>query len=136
MLAARLGVLVEDLPGILGIGRRTLFECRSADSAVSGKSWAKLALAEERAGIASSQHEAGAGLHESNGNPNDPKRVFPQDDKKTPSFRDDPAGYDPADGGKVAELERRLVNQELRMEALERLLAAAIDLSRLRNDKH
>lgn len=50
-LAVRLGLNVEDLPPVIGIGRRTLFECRSADSAVSQKSWAKLEAAEQAAGI-------------------------------------------------------------------------------------
>ena len=50
-LAVRLGKNVQDLKGILGISRRTLFECRSADSAVSGKTWAKLEAAERAAGI-------------------------------------------------------------------------------------
>ena len=49
MLAANLGLQVEDLPKITGIGRRTLFECRSADSNVSAKSWAKLEVAESNA---------------------------------------------------------------------------------------
>lgn len=47
-LAAQMGLQVEDLPSVLGIGRRTLFECRSADSAASAKSWAKLQSAEEK----------------------------------------------------------------------------------------
>lgn len=34
---------------MLGMSRRTLFECRSADSAVSDTSWAKLEAAELRA---------------------------------------------------------------------------------------
>lgn len=44
-----MGLQIEDLPRILQLSRRTLFECRSADSAVSPKSWAKLEAAEERA---------------------------------------------------------------------------------------
>jgi hypothetical protein len=50
-LAVRLGLRVEDLPLIVGISRRTLFVCRSADSAVTSKSWCKLELAEQLAGI-------------------------------------------------------------------------------------
>jgi hypothetical protein len=50
-LAVRLGLRVEDLPSIIGISRRTLFVCRSADSAVTSKSWRKLEAAERAAGI-------------------------------------------------------------------------------------
>jgi hypothetical protein len=46
-----MGLNVQDLPGIIGISRRTLFECRSADSAVSEKTWRKLEAAEAAAGI-------------------------------------------------------------------------------------
>jgi DNA-binding Xre family transcriptional regulator len=48
-LAARMGLNVQDLAAIIGISRRTLFECRSAESAVSGKTLAKLDAAEARA---------------------------------------------------------------------------------------
>lgn len=48
-LVVEMGVQIEDLPRILHLSRRTLFECRSADSSVSAKSWAKLEAAEERA---------------------------------------------------------------------------------------
>ena len=40
---------MQDLPEMLGISRRTLFECRSADSKVTGKTWAKLEKAEAAA---------------------------------------------------------------------------------------
>ena len=46
-----MGRVIEDLPAIIGISRRTLFECRSADSAVSCKSWLKLEAAERAAGV-------------------------------------------------------------------------------------
>jgi hypothetical protein len=57
-LAARLGLNVQELPAIIGISRRTLFECRSADSAVSNKTWSKLAAAERDAGISNEPAES------------------------------------------------------------------------------
>ena len=48
-LATQLAVNVEDLPEILGIKRRTLFDCRKDDGKVSGKSWSKLEEAERKA---------------------------------------------------------------------------------------
>ena len=48
-LAARLGCNVQDLPDIIGVSRRTIFEGRSAESAVSAKTLAKLEEAERRA---------------------------------------------------------------------------------------
>lgn len=50
-LAARLRINVQDLPEIIGISRRTLFECRSAESAVSRKTRAKLEAAERVHGL-------------------------------------------------------------------------------------
>lgn len=47
-LAARMGLNVQDLPRILGISRRTLFKCRSAESEVTTKSRAKLEAAERQ----------------------------------------------------------------------------------------
>ncbi len=44
----------------MDIGRRTLFECRSADSAVSSKSWAKLDEAESKADAAERREEGNA----------------------------------------------------------------------------
>lgn len=44
---------VDDLPKVLGMGRRTLFDCRKDDKNVTDKSWAKLEHAEHRAGMQS-----------------------------------------------------------------------------------
>lgn len=49
-----------DLPGKIGVSRRTLFECRSADSAVSRKTWLKLEAAERAAGLFSALQEGAA----------------------------------------------------------------------------
>ena len=46
VLAAQLGINVNDLPKRLGISRRTLFAGRASDSAVSRKTWLKLEDAE------------------------------------------------------------------------------------------
>ena len=54
-LAVRLNIRVEDLPEILGMSRRTLFACRSAESAVTAKSLLKLEAAERSAGILSEE---------------------------------------------------------------------------------
>jgi hypothetical protein len=54
-LAVELGLDVEDLPVFIGMGRRTLFDCRKSDAAVSGKSWAKLESAEHKAGLKSAE---------------------------------------------------------------------------------
>lgn len=51
ILASRLSIRVEDLPPFLGVSRRTLFACRSADSAVTPKSWLKLEQAERASGL-------------------------------------------------------------------------------------
>jgi hypothetical protein len=48
VLAMQMGKKVEDLYEFMGMARRTFFECRSADSAVSEKSWLKLDAAEKR----------------------------------------------------------------------------------------
>jgi hypothetical protein len=50
-LAVWLGLSVQDLPPIIGISRRLLFQCRSADSSVTGKTWCKLEAAERMVGI-------------------------------------------------------------------------------------
>jgi hypothetical protein len=62
-----MGLNVQDLPEIIGISRRTLFECRSAESAVSGKTLAKLEAAEARA----VEKRPEAKLAESSANPKD-----------------------------------------------------------------
>jgi hypothetical protein len=51
ILAARMNLRVEDIPSVLGMSRRTLFACRSANSAITPKSWLKLESAERAAGI-------------------------------------------------------------------------------------
>lgn len=66
-LATHLGLQVEDLPAILGMGRRTLFDCRKDDSAVTGMSWAKLDMAERKAGVESAEKCVNA---ESSADPN------------------------------------------------------------------
>ena len=54
-LAAHLGLQVEELPERIGFKRRTLFAGRKNDSAVSGKSWAMLEGAEQKAGVKSAE---------------------------------------------------------------------------------
>lgn len=67
---------MDALPEITGIKRRTLFECRSADSKVSAKSWAKLEEAERQAEEMRSKRSSGGASSsenaESSVNLNDP----------------------------------------------------------------
>ena len=51
ILARKLGVNVQDLPEIIGIGRASLFCCRTGTRPITGKSWLKLEAAEQAAGI-------------------------------------------------------------------------------------
>lgn len=72
LLAARLGCDIQELPVKIGVSRRTLFECRSADSAVTGKTWGKLEAAERLAGLTSGSDKsapADGGSAKSEGNP-------------------------------------------------------------------
>ena len=50
-LAQKLGVNVQDLPDLIGIGRASLFCYRTGTRPITVKSWLKLAAAEEAAGI-------------------------------------------------------------------------------------
>jgi hypothetical protein len=45
-LALRLGINVQDLPPIIGIGRASLFSYRSGNRPITRKAWLKLAAAE------------------------------------------------------------------------------------------
>lgn len=72
-LAARLRINVQDLPQIIGISRRTLFECRSAESAVSRKTLAKLDAAERAHGISHERIESAERFT----NPNEPDDANP-----------------------------------------------------------
>ena len=58
-LAARLGVHVQDLTGVIGISRRTLFAGRSNPECVSAKTLARLEAAERAAGITTEPPTAG-----------------------------------------------------------------------------
>lgn len=66
------------------------------------------------------QTQSAAAVFVSNGNP---KEYLAGVEKKSDLWRDQIKEYDPADGGKVAELERRVAT-------LERALVAMIDMSR------
>jgi hypothetical protein len=50
-LAARMGINVQDLPDVLGIGRASLFCCRTGKRPITPKTWLKLEEAERRAGV-------------------------------------------------------------------------------------
>ena len=46
-----MGINVQDLPDVLGIGRASLFCCRTGKRPITPKTWLKLAAAEREAGI-------------------------------------------------------------------------------------
>lgn len=50
-LAARIGVNVQDLPGIVDVSRASLFSYRAGKRSIPPKAWHKLAAAEEAAGL-------------------------------------------------------------------------------------
>lgn len=49
-----MGINVQDLPDVLGIGRASLFCCRTGKRPITPKTWLKLAAAEAEAGIGQS----------------------------------------------------------------------------------
>lgn len=51
LLARKLGVNVQDLPDVIGIGRASLFCYRTGTRPITAKSWLKLEAAERAAGI-------------------------------------------------------------------------------------
>lgn len=106
LLAARKGVKAEDLPDFIGIGRRTFFECRSADSKVSAKSWAKLEVAESKVFAKSAKSADPPGFAESS--------AYPKDYEVGESanmMRDEPASYRTKPRAELT-LEQRLAKLE------------------------
>lgn len=67
VLAARLGVNIQDLPDYIGLSRSSLFALRKGERSVTPKNWAKLEEAENKAGL-----ESG------------PEKVYPQSTSPEP----------------------------------------------------
>lgn len=86
-LAAQMRLQVEDLPELLAMGRRTFFECRSADSKVSAKSWAKLDEAERSL----DQGRIPAPFAVMSGNPN--QSTIPKEDAYSSKVSEDVVEY-------------------------------------------
>lgn len=126
VLAKKAGLRLRDLPEKMNLSASMFHAYRSGKYPISPKAWNKLKAAEQAAGI----YRNLPLLPGSNGNPNYLKRVIGTEDENSSVLRDDPDGYDPADGGKVAELENRIAVLEATVAAFVSAMQSAAGINR------